>query len=230
MLRPYAAARSSEAPPLRVVVEQAGDLARDGPGVSPRDEDAAPVGEELLRVRIRRRDDGLSGADRVRERARRDLLRLEVGRDVDIGAGEKFGELTVAHEAVVEDHARRDAEALRAALEHEPIRLAVLLSHVRVRRAEHDVDGVRVSREDRGQRVDHVLDPLVRGEQSERQDDRLPFDAELVLAPARARHVRDPVGDMVDLVMRDAVDALREDRRRARSSRRCARTASRARP
>ena len=78
-----------------------------------------------------------------------------------------------------------DAEPLRAALEHQPIGLAVVLLDVRMRGAEHDVDGVGMAREDRGQRVDDVLDALVGREQAEGEDHRLALDAELVLAARR---------------------------------------------
>ena len=92
----------------------------------------------------------------------------------------------------------------RALLEHEAIRLAVLLLDVRMRRAEHDVDGVRVTFEDRRQRVDHVLDPLVGREQAEREDHRTcPATPSCVLAGgAVERHARDPVRDEVDLLAR----------------------------
>ena len=56
-----------------------------------------------------------------------------------------------------------------------------------------------MAREDRRQRVDDVLDPLVRREQPEGQDHRLALDAEPVLAAARDGHARDAVRDQVDL-------------------------------
>ena len=52
----------AEGEPLRVVAEQADDLARDRRRVPPGDEDPAPVGEELARVEVGRGDDGLARA------------------------------------------------------------------------------------------------------------------------------------------------------------------------
>jgi hypothetical protein len=49
----------------------------------------ALVGQSFHSVRIRRRDDRFAGAQSVGERATGDLLRVEIGRDVDV-AGEQI--------------------------------------------------------------------------------------------------------------------------------------------
>ena len=74
-----------------------------------------PSARSSRRVPVRRRDDRLSAPDRVRERARRALLLLEVRRDVEVGGAEELDELLVADEAIVEDHVRVDAEPLARA-------------------------------------------------------------------------------------------------------------------
>ena len=57
------------------IVEQGVDRDRELVGVAEVDEQSSPVGERLLRVQVRGRDDGLAGAERVAERAARDLVR-----------------------------------------------------------------------------------------------------------------------------------------------------------
>ena len=104
----------TESEPLHVIPKQANDLGRDGLRISPGHEDAAPLREEFTRVQVGRRDDRLPGADRVRQCARGDLLRLQIRRDVDVRRGEKFDEFTLAHEAIVKDHAGVHAEPLCA--------------------------------------------------------------------------------------------------------------------
>jgi hypothetical protein len=61
----------------------------------------------------------------------------------------------------VKDHASIDTEVPSSRLEHQPIGLALTLDHVGMRRSKHDVDGLGMGRENLGQRIDDVLDPLV---------------------------------------------------------------------
>ena len=99
----------------------------------------------------------------------------------------------------MEDHVGFDAEPGSARDEPEPVDLPGLLLHVRVGRAEHDVDGLRMALENRRQRVDHVLDALVGREQAKRQEHGLAGDAELMLSIACGQ-ARDPVRDPVPRV------------------------------
>ena len=69
-------------------------------------------------------------------------------------------------------------QLLGPGLEHQAIGLALARHDVGVGGAQDDVDRVGVGREDGGQRVDDVLDALVRREQTEREDHRLALDAE----------------------------------------------------
>ena len=75
-----------------------------------------------------------------------------------------------------------------------------MLDDMRVRRTEHDVDRLRMIRENPGERIDDILDALVRREQAEGENQWTPFDAEPVLA-ACERNVRNPVRDDIDPVL-----------------------------
>ena len=116
----------------------------------------------------------------------------------------------LAHEPVVKNHASVDAELPGSCLEHQPIRFAFTLDDVRMRRAEHDVDGVGMSGENRRQRIDDVLDALVWRQQPEGQDDRLPVQAEAVFAAAAGGNVRNAVRNQIDLIRGNAVHPLEQ--------------------
>ena len=75
----------------------------------------------------------------------------------------------------------------RQRLQPVAIRLALVRDEIGVRRAEHDVERVGMPRDDRGQRLDHRLDPLVRREQAEGQHDLAPLPAEARLEQCRDR-------------------------------------------
>jgi hypothetical protein len=61
----------------------------------------------------------------------------------------------------MKNHASIDTEVPTSRLEHQPIGLAFTLDHVGMCRAEHDVDRLRMGRENLGQRIDDLLNPLV---------------------------------------------------------------------
>jgi hypothetical protein len=140
----------AEREPLRVVAQEIDDLAGDRLGVSPGDQDPAPVDEELPRVQVGRGDHGLAGANGVGQRPGRDLLRLEIRGDVDVRGGKELDELALAHETIVEDDVGVHAQALRAKLQHEPVGFPLAFLHVGMRGSEHDIDGVWMLRDDRG--------------------------------------------------------------------------------
>jgi hypothetical protein len=52
-------------------------------------------------------------------------------------------------------------------------------------RPQHDIDQIWILSDDLGQRLDHVLDTLARGEQSEGQQHLLVLDSELILEIVR---------------------------------------------
>ena len=91
------------------------------------------------------------------------------------------------------------------------MRLAVLFLDLRVSCAEHDVDRVRMPREDRGERVDDVLDPLVRRQEAENvKITCFAHHAEAILAVAGVRRDPDSVGNQIDLRGRYVMDVAQE--------------------
>lgn len=76
--------------------------------------------------------------------------------------------------------------------------------------AQNDVERVRKLPEDRGERVNDVLDALVRREEPEGEDHRAAFDPEPVLAPARRGQERNAMRDEIDLVRADAMHVPQE--------------------
>ena len=83
---------------------------------------------------------------------------------------------------------------------------------VRMRRAEYDVDDVRICRHDVRECLDDIFDALVRRQQSEGQQHHFALDAEAVFVEVRInkRHIRDAVRDQVDLVRAHAVNLLQK--------------------
>ncbi len=198
--------------PPRLVPQQLADLTRQGTRVAEGDQHAAAVGQQLLGVPVRRRDHRLAAAERIRQRTRGDLRRVQVRRDVDVRHPDEFDQLVDVDEPVVEAHVRLDAQVLGQPLQADSVALPLLAEQVRVRRPQNDVEEVGEFLEDRRHRLEHVLDPLVRREQPERQGDELPLDPELILVEVRVdeRHVGDAVGDQVDLGLRDIVNVTEE--------------------
>jgi hypothetical protein len=132
--------------------------------------------------------------------------------DVDIGCRQKLYELLLTDEPVVEDHVAVDTKALCAVLEHQSVGLSVAFNDVRMRHTEDDVHRLWILRADRWQRIDDVLNPFVRRQQSERQNHRLPFDTQSMLAATRRRHRRNAVWDQINLAAADVVDLTEQVR------------------
>ena len=147
------------------------DVAADGVGerrgVGERDELAGPRREHVLRVPVRRRDDGAAGGDSEGERARGDLLAPLVRRDEDVGRGEQVGDLVDRQEAVVELDVVLEAEVEHRLLERQAVTLSLAVRHVGVRPAGDDVHHLGMALDDRRQRLDHRLDPLAGRDQPE---------------------------------------------------------------
>ena len=110
MLRPYSAARAPVRVKLFGIVEQLVQRRAYRGRVSERDEEAAVVRQELARVSIRSRNDGLSVPYCVGQCPGGDLLRVQVRGDVDVRRRQELGELGRAHEAIVKDDVRLHAE------------------------------------------------------------------------------------------------------------------------
>ena len=196
----------------RLVAQEAADLLGDGAGIAERHEGAAAVGQQFLGVPVGRRDDRLAAAEGVGERAGGDLRRFQVGGEVDVGGGDELDQFVPFDEAIVEDDVLAHAEVARHPFQAEPVGFALLADEIRMRGAEDDVDDVGELADHLRQRLEGVLDPLVRREQAEREDDVLPLDAELFLRRVGIdeRHVGNAVGDDVDLRRGDAVDVEQE--------------------
>ena len=105
-----------------------------------------------------------------------------------------------------------DPQVTRQAFEAKAIALSLVADEAGVRGTQDDINEVRELLEDLGHRPQHVLDPLVGGEQPEGQRDEAPFDSELHLVAVRLDESRigDAVRDQVDLGLRDAVDLQEE--------------------
>ena len=161
---------------------------------------------------VRRRDDRLAAAERVGQRARGDLRRVQVRRHVDVRRPDELGQLVQLDEPVVEDHVLLDPQVPGQPLQAQPVALALLADQVRVGRPQDDVDEVGELLEDLRHGPEHVLDALVGREQPERQRHQPALDAELVLVEVRVdeRRVGDAVRDQVDLGLGDAVDLPQE--------------------
>ena len=149
-----------------------------------RDEAAAPVGEPLAGVGVRRRDDRLAGAHRVRERPGHDLLEVRVRRDEDVGSLEPGPELRAADEAVDEPDVVGHAEdaAVASSLGGTP-RPRAGAGPGASRRGSRRAPTARPH--DRRHRRDRGLVALAGAEQPEAQDHRAALEAEARLDAVR---------------------------------------------
>ena len=163
---------------MRVVVEQAEHFARQADAVAKLDQHAVIVRQDFGRVDIGRRDHRLAERHRVGQRARGDLRRIEIGRDVDVGRLEIVEQLLELDEAVDEADVIVDAQFDRARLKAVAIGFALMADEIGVRRAEHDIQRFRVRRDDRGHRLDHEFDALARREQPEGEQHLAALEAE----------------------------------------------------
>src|SRR5205807_4519315 len=96
---------------LRIVqdrVDRVGDLVRR----LEVDEEPSFVGEHFLRVQVRRGDDSLPRAERVGDRSARDLVRVEVRRDVHVGGEQVVDDVLLFEVLVHEDHVVGQAQLL----------------------------------------------------------------------------------------------------------------------
>src|SRR5207249_855185 len=176
-------------------------------GVTERNDDAAAIGEDLARVQVRRRDDRLPCPERIRQRAAGDLVRIEVGRDVDVRRQQVVDDLPLREVLVHELHVVRDTEALRDLDERVAVRLAGLLQELGVRLTDDEIERAGMRRDDLGHRLDDVLETLAGVHEPEGRHDLASLDAELPLeAPAAVRLDRGHAVLDDDRFFRDAVD------------------------
>jgi hypothetical protein len=97
------------------------------------------IGQQFPGIDVGRRDYGAPRSERVCQRARRALLQIEVGRHVDVGGAQELVEFFLAHEPVVEDDMLVDTQLAGERLQRDAVRLAMVVTHVRVGRPQHDV-------------------------------------------------------------------------------------------
>ena len=88
--------------------------------------------------------------------------RSRVRRHEDVGRGEQVGDLVDRQEAVVELDVVLEAEVEHRLLERQPVPLALAVRDVGVRPPGDHVQHLGMALDDRGQRLDHRLDPLAR--------------------------------------------------------------------
>ena len=111
-------------------------------------------------MQVRRGDDGFPRAERVRERSARDLVRIEVRRDVHVGGEQVIDDVPLFEVLVHEDDVVGEAELLDESGQSVAVLLAALLEQLRVRLTGDQVERVRMPGDDRRHRLDHVLESL----------------------------------------------------------------------
>ena len=150
---------------------------------------------------VGRGDDCLAGSKRDGQRAGDNLRLLPVGRDVNIGRAHVLHKLFRAHKAIVQNQMGRNAKLLGQRLQLFAVALAFAPPDMGMRHSGDDIDHVRMPRQNRRQRPNHVFNSLVWREQAECKQNGLAFRAELVLeiVGVHEGHVRHAVRDHIDL-------------------------------
>ncbi len=196
----------------RVSVQKLDGLLRDGIGILERNQGSPAVVQQLDGMPVRSRDNRLARAQCVRQRSRNHLRFMAIRSDIDVGGADEFGHLFRAGEAVVEDYLRLHSHFLRQSLQAGTVLIALATKNMRMGRACNDVNHVLVSGQNLRQRLDDVLNSLVRGEQSERKQNRLPFHVEFVFIEIRVEEgqVWNSVRNHVDLAARNLEYLLQE--------------------
>ena len=193
------------------VIEDRVDRLRDALRRPEVDQDAPVLRERLLRVQVRRRDHRLARAQRVGQRAARDLVRVEVGRHVDVGGEQVLDDVLLVEVLVDEEHLVAETELVDELLQTVAVLLASLLEQFGVGLAGDQVERLGVAGHDRGHGLDRVLEALAGPDEAEGRDDRVPVEPELRLQPASSLRldVRHAVRDH-ERVLGDPVVALED--------------------
>ena len=195
-----------------IVCQQAGDLGAHGFGIAKRNENAASVSQQFLRVPVGCRYDRLSQPEAVGERARRHLRFIEIGRHIDVAHRNEVQQRRLIDELVEEHDMVLDAKLAHARRQAVAICLALMPHKVRMGRAENDIHGVRARLDDLRHGIDHDLDALAWRQQAERQNDRLSAEAEFRSWRDAFRETgsRDSVRDDFDLASRHVMNGSEE--------------------
>ena len=175
---------------------------------------AAAVAQQFGGVPIRSRNNGFSRAEAVGERAGGDLRFVEIGREVDVRRPDEIAQLGRVHIAVHEQHIFLHAELAGEVLQRVPVALAFAAQEVRMRRAEDDVNDLRMLLGDARQGADGVFDSLARREEPEGQQHRPSGHAELVFVKIRIdeRNVGNAVWNDGNFFFRNTVDLAQQRR------------------
>ena len=98
---------------LRVVHQGVERRRRSAPAIAEVDQHAPVVGERFLGMQVGGGDDRLAGAEGVAQRAAGDLVRVEVGRDVDVARQQELDHVVLPQVLVHEGDVVADAQAPR---------------------------------------------------------------------------------------------------------------------
>ncbi len=198
--------------PASIVGEQFRDFSADRRPVAKRDQNAASISQQFVRVPVRRRDDRFPQPEAVGQCTRRHLRLVEIGRDIDIAHRNEFEQSGLIDELVEEHHVLLDAKFTHPRHQALAIGLALVSNQIGMRCAEHDIYCIRAAFQNRRHGVDHDFDALVGRQQAECQNDRLPTKSEIGLrriGPDKC-DVRYAVGNDFDLVVRHLIDAAQQ--------------------
>ena len=140
------------------------NLVTDPLRVAKGNEDAAPIGQQLARMPIGRRDNRFAEAEAVGQRTRGHLRFVEIGRDVNVAHRNELEQRGLIDELVEEYDVILDAEFAHARRQALAIGFALVANQIGMRRAEHDIHCIRAALQNRRHGVDHDLDALVGGQ------------------------------------------------------------------
>ena len=132
------------------------------------DQDSPAVSQGFLGMQVGSRDNRLPGPERVREGATRDLLRVEVWRDIDIAGKEQLDDVPLGHVFIDERNIVLETEALDRLDELVAVDLAIAATQLGVGLTRDQVEGRRMAGNDRRHCLDHELDTLPGVHEAER--------------------------------------------------------------
>ena len=153
--------------------EQLCDLLGDRHAVSERRQASGPVAQQFLGVPIGGRNDRNPQSRCVGQGAGRDLGRIQIRREVDVGRLQIFNEPRRVGVFVDQPQVALDPQFAGQLDKTLPVAFAFFGDEMRMGGAQDGVDDVRSLLDDSGQRSNDVLQPLVGREQAEREQHKL---------------------------------------------------------
>ena len=166
-----------------------------------RDNHASLLREQFLGVPVGRGDNCLAGSKRDGQRAGDNLRLLPVGSDVNIGRAHVLDKFFSTDKAIVQNQVGRNTKLLGQRLQLFAVALAFAPPDMGMRHSGDDIHHIRMPRQNRRQRPNHVFNALVWREQAECKQNGLAFCAKLVLEIVGVHewHFRHAVRDHIDL-------------------------------